>query len=359
MLCVAAKAMIKIMKLYINKSTDPYFNLAAEEYLIKNAEDDVIVLWRNSPSVIIGKNQNAFAEINFDFVNKHGIKVVRRLTGGGAVFHDFGNLNYTFISAKNGQLSTGIQVGGLDFAYFTRPIISALSELSLDASLSGRNDIVVKTKGEERKISGNAQCVIDGVTLHHGTLLFSSELSRLADSLNVDPTKLKSKGIASVRSRVVNIYDLLTSENRSIVPDVEAFCEFLAKRLSEEFGVACESLPEGYIDEISRLAQSKYAHSEWNIGKFGNFSTAFGKRFDYGLVEVRFSVFEGRIKEIEFGGDFFGEEDVSELAERLIGVEYTREAVFEALSGSSVQRYIAGATPLDITDLLISVTSVS
>ncbi len=346
------------MKLYINTSTDPYFNLAAEEYLIKNTDDDVIMLWRNSPSVIIGKNQNAFAEINFDFVNKNNIKVVRRLTGGGAVFHDLGNLNYTFISTKNGTLSSGIKEGGLDFAYFTKPIISALSELSLDVTLSGRNDIVVKTADGERKISGNAQCVVDGVTLHHGTLLFSAELSRLSGALNVDPTKLKSKGITSVRSRVANIYDLLSCENRTKVPDAEAFCEFIAKRLSEEFGVICEVLPEAYISEMGKLSASKYSLDQWNIGRFGNFSTVSGKRFDYGLVEVRFSVSEGRICSLEFSGDFFGEEDAAKLAERLVGTEYSRDAVLMVLSKCSVERYIFGSTPLEIANLLLSVTSV-
>ncbi len=346
------------MKLYINKSTNPYFNLAAEEYLLANAEDDVVMLWRNEPSVIIGKNQNAFAEINFDFVKKHSIKVVRRMTGGGAVFHDLGNLNYTFISPAGGQMSEGIREGGLDFAYFTAPIISALREISLDASLSGRNDIVVATPDGERKISGNAQCVLDGATLHHGTLLFSAKLERLSGALNVDPTKLKSKGIASVRSRVANIFDLMPEDVQKKLCDVLDFEKFLADRLSKEFSAKTESLTDAMIREISLLAEKKYSTDEWNLRRFGNFSVEHRRRFDYGAVEARLDVESGQIREISLGGDFFGELDIAELEKMLSGVEYSREAVYTVLSEAQIGRFILGAEASDITDLLFSSESV-
>ncbi len=320
--------------------------------MITHAEDDVVMLWRNEPSVIIGKNQNAFAEINFDFVKKHGIKVVRRMTGGGAVFHDLGNLNYTFISPAGGQMSEGIREGGLDFAYFTAPIISALREISLDASLSGRNDIVVATPDGERKISGNAQCVLDGATLHHGTLLFSAKLEKMSGALNVDPTKLKSKGIASVRSRVANIFDLMPEDVQEKLCDVLDFEKFLADRLSKEFSAKTESLTDAMIREISLLAEKKYSTDEWNLRRFGNFAVERRRRFDYGAVEARFDVESGRIREISLGGDFFGELDIAELEKMLSGVEYSREAVYAVLSEAQIGRFILGAVASDITDLL-------
>ncbi len=342
------------MKLYINNSTDPFFNLAAEEYLITHAEDDVAMLWRNQPAVIIGKNQNAFAEINFDFVNEHNIKVVRRMTGGGAVFHDLGNVNYTFISVPGGRLGEGIRKGGLDFAYFTKPIIDALSELSLDASLSGRNDIVINTVDGERKVSGNAQCVINGATLHHGTLLFSAQMEKLLGALNVDSAKLKSKGVASVRSRVANMRDLMSEDARKKVDSVTDFMGFLSKKLLASFGIAEESLPADVCDGIQALAAEKYSTDGWNLRRFGNFSTVFKARFPYGTVEARFSVAEGRIAKIEFGGDFFGELDVSELEKKMLGTEYARQALTESLSTLDVGRYILGAKPSEIANLLLS-----
>lgn len=346
------------MKLYINKSTDPYFNLATEEYLIKNAKDDIIMLWRNSPSVIIGKNQNAYAEINFDFVREHDIKVVRRLTGGGAVFHDLGNVNYTFISPPNGVLADGVRQGGLDFAHFSRPIISALNAIGLNAALSGRNDIVVSTEDGERKISGNAQCVLDEVTMHHGTLLFSAQMERLTGALNVNTDKLKSKGIASVRSRVANILDLLSPDIQKNISDVERFVEFLKKRLSSEFGIECETLSSEVIRDIEVLVREKYCTDDWNLHRFGNFSTTVSRRFSYGTVEVHLNVAEGRISEVEFGGDFFGAVDVSTLSEALVGVEYAREAVDGTLCKTDVSKAISGATASDITNLLFTEESV-
>lgn len=346
------------MKLYINTSTDPYFNLASEEYLLKNAKDDIIMLWRNEPSVIIGKNQNAYAEINFDFVGENKIKVVRRLTGGGAVFHDLGNLNYTFISPAGGRLSNGIREGGLDFAHFTKPIISALADLLLNAALSGRNDIVVKTEDGERKISGNAQCVVDGTTLHHGTLLFSAELGKLSGALNVDAGKLKSKGITSVRSRVANIRDLISGDVLKTVDTVDDFCNFVCAHLTEEFGISSECFSDNMITGIEQLAAAKYRTDEWNLRRFGNFSSFCHRRFDYGVVEVSFSVTAGYIEAVEFGGDFFGELDVSELSKLLTGTDYSRGSLVKKLREIQISRYISGAAASEIANLLLSANSV-
>ena len=345
------------MKIYINTHTDAYFNLAAEEYMLTRADEDIIMLWRNEPAVIIGKNQNAYAEINFDFTNENNIKVVRRLTGGGAVFHDLGNVNFTFISPRGSELAEGIREGGLDFAHFTKPIINALRSLGVDAELSGRNDIIVKTADGERKVSGNAQCVVDGVTLHHGTLLFSAELSRLKGALNVDPTKLKSKGIASVRSRVANICELLSDDTQ--LSDVCAFENYLAEWLSREFSCEAEILSPDMEAAINALVQRKYSTNEWNLRRFGNFELQRRRRFDFGSVEASFTVKDGVISEIVIGGDFFGVRDAFELADSLRGTEYSRTAVEKKLNEIAVGEYINGANSENITDLLCKIDTIS
>ncbi|MBQ8552248.1 MAG: lipoate--protein ligase [Clostridia bacterium] len=339
------------MKLYLNPNLDPYFNLAAEEYLITHTREDIIMLWRNDRSVIIGKNQNAFAEIDLEFCRVNGIKVVRRLTGGGAVFHDPGNVNFTFISPAGGQLAEGMRAGGLDFAHFTRPIIAALGDMGIKAELSGRNDIVVPTADGERKISGNAQCVIDGTTMHHGTLLFSAELSRMQGALTVDPEKLKTKGIASVRSRVANIRDLLPPSAE--LESAELFMNRLAKRLEYDFSVSAESFTQSVSGGIEALAKAKYSTDEWNLRRFGSFDKTSRKRFAFGSLEVALTVRDGVIDNIAFGGDFFGVRDVSELAGILRGVQYTREGITKQLDGTEVGEYISGADAASLLALLL------
>lgn len=346
------------MKLYINRHTDPAYNLAAEEYLLTHADDDIIMLWRNEAAVIIGKNQNAYAEINFDFTEKNNVKVIRRLTGGGAVFHDLGNVNFTFISPSGGALSRGIREGGLDFAHFTRPIISALSSLGLDATLSGRNDIIVHTCDGERKVSGNAQCVLNGVTLHHGTLLFSASLERLQGALNVDPSKLKSKGIASVRSRVANIFELLCGDAKEKIGDVNGFMEFLAEYLGGEFSLSPEEFDEATHAAIAELAESKYRTDEWNLQRFATFELNFRRRFDFGSVEVSMSVANGRISGIRIFGDFFGLRDPAQLAQALVGCVLSRTEIVNVLEKFNINEYISGASARDIAELLCDFSTV-
>ncbi len=340
------------MKLYINSHTDPHFNLAAEEYLLTHADDDIIMLWRNEAAVIIGKNQNAYAEINFDFTEKNNVKVVRRLTGGGAVFHDLGNVNFTFISPKGSALSQGIREGGLDFAHFTKPIVSALENLGISAGLSGRNDIVAFTDDGERKISGNAQCVLNGVTLHHGTLLFSASIERLQGALNVDPTKLKTKGIASVRSRVANIYDLLGDDAKEKIGDVSGFMDYLSKCLGAEFAVNPQDFDARTERGISELADAKYRKDEWNLQKFATFEKNLRRRFPFGSVEISMSVEGGKISALRIFGDFFGVDDCDKLSEKLIGCTPSHADIMCALGEVDVGEYIFGASAEDIASLI-------
>lgn len=319
------------MTIILNEHTDPYFNLASEEYLIDHTGGEVMMLWRNAPSVIIGKNQNAYAEINEPFVRSKGIKVVRRLTGGGAVFHDLGNVNYTcIVPRESGQT--------LDFARFAMPVIGALRKLGVPAEFSGRNDITI----EGKKVSGNAQCVRGGKMMHHGTLLFRSDMTDLAGALNVDPEKIQAKGIRSVRARVGNIGDYLPDY------DVLSFKHYL-----EDF---FEGEKRGFTEEeekeIALLTEKKYSTWEWNFGESKELSVRKKKYYPFGLVDFRLSADGGVIRECEISGDFFGVSDVNELASRLIGVRLESEALKAAIDDPS--DYIWGATASDLAELILS-----
>jgi lipoate-protein ligase A len=339
------------MKLFVNHSLNPYFNLAAEEYLIDHTSEDIILLWRNASAVIIGKNQNAFAQINLDFTRAHGIAVVRRLTGGGAVFHDPGNINFTFISPPHGALAEGIREGGLDFAHFAAPVIDALRGLGVEASLSGRNDIMA----DGRKISGNAQCVRNGVTMHHGTLLFSADVSAMQGALSVDPSKLRAKGIDSVRSRVANLCELLPTEHRM---DAPAFMAYLVHAMEARYGVTAETFTAEMCAGIQTLADEKYASDAWNLQRFGSFGVSRRKRFPFGSIELELTVCEGKIDTLAIGGDFFGMRDVNGLAEVLCGTEYDRAAVTARLADIPVDAYISGCTAAELVCVLFDTDAI-
>ena len=319
------------MKIYRNDCTDPYFNLASEEYLLETEQDDVFMLWQNQPAVIIGRNQNAYAEINRSFVEENGIPVVRRLTGGGAVFHDLGNLCFTFITSRE-------KCPEMDFSRFCKPVIDALRQLGIPAELSGRNDMTV----EGRKFSGNAETVYNDKVLHHGTILLTADLSRLEGALKVDEEKMRSKGIKSVRSRVCNL-----SEYR---PDLTV--EELKDHLESTFEEAPITFSTLQIESITSLARTKYATWEWNFGTSKEYATTVKRRFPYGAVEVSYSSNHGTLTEVSFSGDYFGERDMEELEKELVGVRLDRESLLSPLG--DVASYIYGATAEEIVGLFLA-----
>lgn len=332
------------MRIVYNPVTDAYFNLAAEEYLLRHEDEDVFLLWRNDNTVVIGRNQNAWAEINVPYVTEHGISVVRRLSGGGAVFHDLGNVNFTFLTARTGG-------GQIDFSRFTAPIIRALASLGVRAEADGRNDILA----DGAKISGNAQCVFrrpDGTErlLHHGTLLYGADLSRLAAALVVRPEKLRAKGVASVRRRVTNLRDV-----PGFPPDlsVEEFIAHLAREASGASGTETGSLTEEEIAGIRALREEKYATWEWNYGASGEHETEYYARFPFGSVSAAYTARHGVITEIRLFGDYFGTEPVSLLEKALVGAPLRREALVSAMGNAPVGDCIAGADAGMLASLLL------
>lgn len=318
------------MKIYRNFSTDPCFNLALEEYLLFHEEEPVFLLWQNEPSVIIGCNQNAYAEINLPFVTEHDIHVVRRLSGGGAVYHDLGNLNYTFLAPE--EVS-----GTLNFARFAAPILTVLTSLGIPAELSGRNDLTVNGK----KISGNAQCVKNGKVLHHGTLLVSGDLTRLSEALRVDPEKMKSKGIASVRSRVTNLSEMLPTLT---VGKLRSLLE------AHVTGTVCELSPD-QTEQVESLARDKYRTWEWNFGRSRTFRKRVKERFPAGTVEIAYDADGGHITAVEFSGDYFTVNDPAAWQEGLVGCRLEVPSLHAYLASHPCP--ILGVTNEDLIALML------
>lgn len=239
------------MLLIQRHQTNPYFNIAAEEYVLKHFSEDIFMLWQNEPSVIIGKHQNTLAEINHQYVEQNKIPVIRRISGGGAVFHDLGNLNFTFIKTIYGE-------DLVDFKRFIDPIISILKELGIDARQEGRNDIRINGL----KCSGNAEHVFKNRVLHHGTILFSSDLESLGTALHSEEDRFSGRAVKSRRSPVTNIV--------SHLPVQISMNEFMAKVYKHLFSKNQNSrfydLTESDITEIQALADNKYHTWEWNYG---------------------------------------------------------------------------------------------
>ena len=319
----------------IDNHTDPYWNLAAEEYLLKHISEPVFRLWRNSDSIIIGQYQNALAEIDLDYVKANDIKVVRRMTGGGAVFHDLGNLNFTFIEPH-----TKSEESNAMFRRFTAPIVEALNSLGVKAYLEGRNDLLI----DGRKFSGNAMCISNSRVLQHGTLLFSASMNNLGAALKSRPEKFIGKAVQSNVSRVTNI-----SEHLSGQMNIDEFQKFLGEY------ICGNSTPYTYteadLEAIEKLKNEKYGLDSWNFGHSPAYTTHNVKKFPGGLVEVNFTVKKGEIAQLEIFGDYFFTKPTEEFVPQLIGTPHTREALLEKLTRINTPDYFSNITAEQMVEM--------
>lgn len=326
------------MYLAVNKSTNPYFNLAVEEYLLDHFDGDIILLWRNNNAVIVGRNQNSVEEVNADYVREHNIAVVRRLTGGGAVFHDLGNINFTIIQRNRKDLFS-------DYAYFTKPVCDFLKSLGVNAALSGRNDLTI----DGMKFSGNAQTSRNGKMMHHGTLLFSADVADISGSLNPSKLKIESKSIKSIRSRVTNISSHLKQE-MSVNDFFDSLYQYFLKHTED---VTIYEFTEEDIQAIQLLTDEKYNTWEWNYGHSPAYNLSQSAKFDFGIVDIRMDVKNGIINTMKIYGDFFEVQSVEKLSDQFKGLRHEKEAIEELLCKVNVGDYISGMENRDFIGLLI------
>ena len=319
------------MRLIINKNNDPAWNLALEEHLFKMAgreRQSLVMFWRNAPSVIVGRFQNTSEEINEAAVTSAGARVVRRGTGGGAVYHDLGNLNYSLILARE-------DLADLDFRLLAEPVLKTLRRLGVPAELSGRNDLTVNGL----KFSGTAQQARPGSVLYHGTLLYDTDLSRLAEMLQVDPAKYESKGVKSVRARVTNLKPHLP-EGFSL--------EDLENELIRDLATPARELEPDDLAAAGRLKAEKYDTWDWNWGRSPDFTVKKDQRFPWGRISLRLNVAQGIIREARIFGDFFSRE-LESLEATLTGGRYSPAHLRETLRPLS--DLIVGASSQDIAAL--------
>lgn len=313
------------------RTTDPAFNLALEQYYFQTIPkgESCFLLWQNDCAVIIGKHQNTMAQIDEAFVTANGIRVVRRLTGGGAVYHDMGNLNFSFITDDHPNT-------GISFRSFCRPVIELLEQLGVHGEITGRNDMTVGGK----KFSGNAQYIHKGRILHHGTIMFDSDLAVMERALCVDPNKIRAKGTQSVRSRVANL--------RPVLPPDIALDKFRALLLEYVLQAASGNTQRIQIRSddlkvIEDICNSRYRTWEWNYGQSPPCTMVKRKRFDgCGTVELYLGIEQGVISEAVFRGDFFSTRDPQEVADLLIGRRAEENEVRKALEGVAVSAYFFG-----------------
>lgn len=321
-----------------NNITDPTLNLAMEEYVLKQLpkDDSYFLFYVNEPSIIIGKNQNTFAEINQSYVDDNHIQVVRRISGGGAVYHDLGNLNFSFVTKADDDSFH-------NFKKFTMPIVEALNALGVEAEMSGRNDLQVG----ERKISGNAMFQSGDRMFSHGTLMLNSDIEEVVKSLSVNEKKLITKGIKSIRSRVANIQEFLDAPM-----DMETFKKTLLRSIFKGDDVETYELTDEDWKNIEALSEEKYRNFDWNYGKNPKYNYEVKQKFPGGMLELKIDVRNGVMQDVKIYGDFFGVGEIADIEKRLKGLPHQKLKVAETLAQIDFAHYFGRVTKEEFLSLI-------
>ncbi|MDR1226655.1 MAG: lipoate--protein ligase [Prevotellaceae bacterium] len=325
------------MQLIANQNITPYFNLAAEEYLLKNTAEEYFMLWQNEPTVVVGCHQHTAAEVNLMEAEKRGVHVVRRITGGGAVYHDLGNVNFSLVKNITDN-AKGVSI----YEELAHPVLKTLSDLGVKAHLGGRNDIMVG----ERKISGCAVHAHRGRILLHGALLFCTDLNVLSTILTPHTSKFEGKAVQSVAKRVVNVQDLLVNKI-----SVAAFMQRLEQNIESNRRCKKRTFTQKEQEQIAKLEQEKFSQHDWIFGKIAPQAYSKIGRTSAGNVEVRLAFDSGKIGRVQLLGDFFAQQPIAGLEQRLQGCVHTPSDVKKRLREINLQHYIAGIQEQELLEL--------
>ena len=329
------------MKYIVNKSNNPAYNIALEAYAFKELqqEDELFILWINEPAIIIGKHQNAVQEINKEYTDANGIHVVRRLSGGGAVYHDLNNLNYTIISNKSEE-------GAFDFKTFSQPVIETLADLGVTAEFTGRNDLEIDGK----KFCGNAQAYYKGRMMHHGCLLFDVDMTVLGEVLKVSKDKIESKGVKSVRARVTNILNELPEKIT-----VNQFADKILDKMKEHYPDMTEYvLSEDELATIQKSCDEQFSTWDWTYGKAPEYTVERSVRYPAGKITSYVQAENSVIQGLKIYGDFFGIGDVSDVENLLIGTRYEYADVLEKLQSIDTTHYFSRMTVEEVAKAIVA-----
>ncbi|GEQ33132.1 lipoate--protein ligase [Marinilactibacillus psychrotolerans] len=323
---------------------DARVNLAVEYYLLNEVELDepILLFYINDNSIIVGKNQNTFEEVNTDYVNEHDVTVVRRFSGGGAVYHDLGVLCFCFLTKDDGNSFR-------DFKKFTSPVIGGLHKMGVEgAELRGRNDLVI----DDKKFSGNAMYSKNGRLTAHGTLMFDSEIEAVVGALRPKKHKLESKGIKSIRSRVTNIKPYLSDEYQYM--NAKDFKEKLLLNIFDVDNISEVKeykLTEEDWQKIDKFAEKYTANWDWNYGKSPKFDLERSERLSVGTVEVKMNVNRGIIEDLKIYGDFFGLGEISDVESKLIGKTYEEKSIRDTFEEIDINKYFGKVSVDELVQL--------
>lgn len=309
-----------------NNNLIPQLNHAIELYLMEHCDEDVFMFWRNRPSILIGRFQNIHLEVNLDYTEQRNMDVVRRLSGGGAIYCDTNNMQYSFITKKSHEDVEN------SFKRFAFPVVDALQSLGLNAEFTGRNDIQI----DQAKVSGNAQFQRDDKILHHGTLLFKANIENITHSLKARELKFKGREVQSVRSRVGFIGDYVDM-------DVQSFMEHIEDFIKKKYQISTtHRLNSQEMSEIQKISDEIFASPAWNFGRASFNQLRNAEKYSCGIVEISLDIKDGKIDDIAIEGDFFSERGVDELTDLLKGLPANRDAITSALSNVDIHPYIRG-----------------
>lgn len=321
------------MLLILSRSHDAPFNIASEEYILRNFAENVFLLYCNAPSLIVGRHQNTLAEINYDYVREQGIPVVRRLTGGGTVFHDLGNLNFSFLMNRTGGEERG-------FVKYTAPVLAVLRQLGVDARLEGRNDLTIKGL----KFSGNARAVYRDKVQQHGTILFDARIADLSQALRANPLKFRDKAVRSVSQRVTNV-----SEHLARPLSLDEFVCLVQNEVLRMYPEARQyEFSQADYDAVRILVESKYDTWEWNFGSSPRYNHIQAIRCAAGTIEFHADVHAGMITALRIYGDFFGDRDTAEVEAALTGLPHREEEILAVLEQLPLGEYFGEVTPREL-----------